>query len=309
MTKQEVKKLYRSFQGGGGFTGVVGYESLDDAPKSNSPINTMLANLISYNKKGTAIVNPNITGSGRRVSRLERLFKSVQPDSDFGKFFDFLASTAEAESFSGKALGNSKSSASGDFHILTDNNKNGGTSSFDTGKQRIRNLKRKYSEVLANDTEVLEALDNIIAAKSPTDLSKEEQAMFVFIDLKMKSNNLRDFLGGKIKDSDLYSREWVTEGSENHSRDGILTNWNNGQVRRAKSLDRIGDDEAYFNIQVRESTPDPVNIKDEVGRIKFESRERLNNLSPMYKSGGKIDESVAIGAKTLKIVQNRSKLF
>lgn len=309
-------KLYRSFQGGG-FLGVSGwdpleadgYESLGDEAGSNSRINNMLSNLISYDKKGTAIVNPNITSSGRTVSRLERLFTTVEPDADFSKFFDFLAHTAEAESFSGDATSNKKSSASGDFHILTDNNKNGGTSSFGTGKQRIRNLKKKYGHLLSNDPEVMAALNNIIEAKSPADLSKEEQAMFVFVDLKMKSNNLKDFLAGKLAGSDLYSREWVTEGNKNHSKAGILTNWVNADKRRSSSIDRITDDEKYFGIQVQDIDAQPMSIKDDVGRIKFEQREKLKNLSPMYRSGGKVNNHILKSNKNLQNVRNRSKLF
>jgi hypothetical protein len=324
MSKKEVKDFYRSFQGGG-FMDVAGWEPLDGPPESrrsipykgkppvnnsptNSYINDMLAKILSYNKEGKAVVNPHITSSGRPVSKLERLFKVIEPKGDFIKFFSFLSHTAEAESFSGDVTENKSSSAAGDFHILTDNNKNGGTSSFDTGKQRIRNLKRKFGDLLSRDPEVIKTLDTIIEAKSPADLTKEEQAMFVFVDLKMKSNNLKDFLLGKLKGSDLYSREWVTEGSQNHSKQGILTNWLNADKRLSKEQDRIASAEQYFGIKVQDKIT-PVNMKDEVGRVKFEQQQKLNTLSPSFRSGGKIINSEHNYAEIVKNIRNSRKLF
>ena len=332
MSKQDRNRMHsggvvRSFQGGG-WMRAVGWAALHDDDTSydksitrddfkleklkdadpNSHINAMLAKLISKDKEGVSVVNPNITSSGRSVSKLERLFKAIEPKADFLKFFDFLAHTAEAESFSGKVTENKNSSASGDFHILTDNTKGGGTSSFDTGKQRIRNLIKKSGTMFSNDTELTATLDNILKARSPAALTKEEQAMFVLIDLKMKSNNLKNFLSGKISDVDLYSKEWVTEGSDNHSKEGVIVNWKNADIRRSSNIDKTAADELYFGIKVRESVV-PMKIKDEVSKIKFDQREKLRNLSPMYKSGGKIMDLEQNSAERLQNIIKRNKLF
>jgi len=182
-------------------------------------------------------------------SILKRLYHTTENRGDFNKVVDFLGTMAEVESFKGTKKYNKKSSASGIFHFLVGNgggyNKRGqkvkagrynstgdiATSSFQTAQNRLRNMMKseKYAEGISAQG-LHSPLLKILEAKTPDDLSEEEQAVLAYANLKMKGNKFGAFLDGKITDKQLYADEWVTK-SKVHSQDSISTNWDNALIR------------------------------------------------------------------------------
>ena len=236
--EEEIKKL--------AVGGIITREG--EEKKEDNKIAERLAKITEVDGDGFISIKKNIDYLGNDISPLERLFTATQSGS-FPKMLSFLGDVVEAESVGGKYQFNPKTSAKGIFHFLTKNATEKGTSSFDTAKQRLRNLKKKYSSKIGSDKELKTTFSKILNAADPTDLSYQEQAILMFADLKMKGNKLGRFLDGEYSAADLYASRIVTTGSSNHSRAGILTNWNNARQRRTGNTSN-NQDEILFNLAI-----------------------------------------------------------
>ena len=169
---------------------------------------------------------------------------------NFNKVAGFLGNIAEAESFKGKIPYNTSSSASGAFHFFVGNgggytkdgkrtrlgqyDKNGvlRTSSFETAKKRLRVL--VGDKAIADKVNAAPALMSevglILKAKTPDELSHQQQAMLAYANLKLTSQVFDKFLHNKAKAADVYAQSWVTL-SGSHSLKEIHNNWKNAERR------------------------------------------------------------------------------
>lgn len=190
---------------------------------------------------------------------LEAVFGKISGEEGFGKFLNFAGNVAQVESYRGEEESSEESSASGLFHILTGNgggySRNGAEatgggydsygnrvrSSFDTAKKRLKNMMDRYASKGVGSIEGIEGfLSEIEDADDPKDLSREQQAMLLYADLKMRKGKDFDmFIDGDDDGRDLYSKKWVTSTGD-HTKAGILENWKNALKRESK----YGDDKA-----------------------------------------------------------------
>jgi hypothetical protein len=283
------------------------------------------------------------------ISLLEKLYKSTETKGTFDKLVSLLGIMAEAESFKGTKKYNKESSASGIFHFLVGNgggynkrgqkiskgkydaNGNRKTSSFQTAQKRLSNM--IYSDAYSENIEaqnLLVPLSKILKANTPDDLTEEQQAVLAFVNLKMKSSSLGNYLDGKMSADDVYGKEWVTRG-KTHSDESIKTNWANAIIRGEGK-----NHYEYFGINA-ELQPASPSVKENhiPGPLKTSQseesdhwymdnnymlgeeeypyqpeNERIKNIdgTPLYQLGGIIKPAGVSATETYKNIITRSKI-
>lgn len=224
------------------------------SPFGEPPGNSVLGVDLASNAASAA--DPSVPQGGwewpHQESPLELLYNMTDRTGakNFSKVAGFLGNIAEAESFKGKIPYNTSSSASGAFHFLVGNgggytkdgkrhrlgqyDKSGvlRTSSFETAKKRLgvlvgdKAIAGKINSVPALKGEVA----RIMQARTPDDLSYQQQAMLAYANLKLTSQAFDNFLHNKAKAADVYAKSWVTL-SGSHSMKDIHKNWNNAERR------------------------------------------------------------------------------
>jgi hypothetical protein len=190
---------------------------------------------------------PESTDQEMEGSILENIFRESSGGLNFDKFISFAGLVSQAESFRGKKEESDKSSASGLFHFLTENggdfSKNGAVlenggydkdgnrahNSFDTAKNRLKSL--VGDDKAGRYGYAGELIKEIMTTEVPSDLTREQQALLMYADLKMrKGTDLKDFLEGDSDGEDIYKKFWVTEAGS-HTNEGIGLNWQNAKTR------------------------------------------------------------------------------
>lgn len=183
-------------------------------------------------------------------SILESIVTKTSGTDNADNFIAFAGKVAQAESFRGKKEDNDDSSASGLFHILVDNageyNKKGdkvvgggydkegnvATSSFNTAKTRLNTMIGMHPSGTFKFAD--KSLLEIMRADNPRELSREQQAILLYADLKMREGtDIEDLMKGTTDGSDMYRKFWVTETGK-HSKAGIAQNWANAIIRDGK---------------------------------------------------------------------------